>query len=184
MTIRPQLAQFLVNQTRHHSNRILLCTRYKRHNGRWEHKFCFPNHVSRIMSDTCLQAKRWIIYSDEFMSCSSCSDNCSVFPFCCGLRSTAAILTLISSIVYPLLPASSNRRIILTKMSSDCSTNLNRLFRPNWATSFKFWHMYVMCKNPAQRHFYSRRKILAVEMQQKFWPSDWESLLICTCCQR
>ena len=38
-----------------------------------------------------------------------------------------------------------------------------------------------MCKNPSMRHCYSRNKIFTVEMQQRFWLSDWQLLLIYTC---
>ena len=46
---------------------------------------------------------------------------------------------------------------------------------------FKLWHLFVICKNPSVMYCYNQRKIFTVEMQQKFLPSAWESLLISTC---
>ena len=95
--------------------------------------------------------------------------------------STDAVVTLISAVVYPLMPASSNRRTALIQILSDCSIWLTSLFQSYKKTSFKLWHLFVICKNPSVMYCYNQRKIFTVEMQQKFLPSAWESLLISTC---
>ena len=101
-----------------------------------------------------------------------------------GPKWTAAVLTLISAVVYPLLKASSNRRIPSAQMRNDSSIRPISLFQSDRTTSFKLRHLFVMCKKPPVRHCYSRRKIFTIEMQQKFWPSDWELLFKSACWMR
>ena len=62
------------------------------------------------------------------MCCGNLSGNRSVLRFYCGPKSTAAVLTLISVVVYPLVSSSYNRRMALTQMSSDCSIHRTSLF--------------------------------------------------------
>ena len=116
--------------------------------------------------------------------CESWSLICSVILFNCSNRPTTAVLPLISVFVYPLLLASSFHHVALIQMSSNCSICLINLFRSNGMTSFKFWHPIVKCKNPSMRQYYSQLKVFAVEMLHKYWPSDWESFLSCTCWMR
>ena len=85
---------------------------------------------------------------------------------------------------YLLSSASSNHCIASTQILSDWWIRITTLVQYNRFQSFKLLHMFVMCKNPSMRHSYSRCKIFADEMQQKFWPWDWEVLLICTCWMR
>ena len=63
------------------------------------------------MLNTRVQATRWIV--DNVESDAVTAALTRTFPCYCGPRSTAAVLTLISAVVYPLLLASSNRRIAL-----------------------------------------------------------------------
>ena len=102
------------------------------------------------------------------------------FPFYCGSRSIAAFLALISTVVYRLFSVSSNRLITFIQMLRNCSIRLTRMFQSDRTTSFKLWHSFIMYKNPSMKHCYNRSKIFAFEMQQKFWPSDKESLFLCT----
>ena len=104
--------------------------------------------------------------------------------FYCSPTSTTVVLTLISAVVYSLLPLSHNFLIALTHTLGNFSIRLRSLFKFDRANSFKLWDLFVMCKSPSVRHCYSPRKIFAVEMQQKFLLSDWESLLICNCWMR
>ena len=131
-----KVSTILVGRARHHSNRTLRCTDMRsisitmvserqQASQRSGHKFRFLSHKPKIMLDTW-----WIIDNDESGVCDNCSDNHSVFPFYCGPKLTNAILTLISSAVYPRLPALSNCCISLTQISSDCSFRLTSLFNP------------------------------------------------------
>ena len=93
--------------------------------------------------------------------CDSCSDNCCVYTFCCGPMSNTVILLLISVTIYLHLVILSNRRIASTQMSSDCTILLTSLFQSDRNTSFKLWHVFVLCKNPFVGHCYSRCKVIA-----------------------
>ena len=105
------------------------------------------------------------IWLQQIWCCDRCSDNCFVFPFCCGPRLTTVVLTLIFAVAHPLLPLSSNRCIALTKLSSDCLNRSTRFFQlSNGTISYELWHLFVLWKNSMMRHYYSRCKTFAVEM--------------------
>ncbi|GFV52422.1 hypothetical protein TNCV_2771691 [Trichonephila clavipes] len=70
-------------------------------------------------------------------------------------RSTAAILTLISSVIDPHLSTSSNRRIASIQMSGDSSIRSISLFQSDRTTSFKLQHLLLIGMNPSARHCYS-----------------------------
>ena len=148
--------------------------RGKHHNGLWNHKLRPVRHVPRVMLDTCMQGTLWIGDNDESDSVTAALWISLSSRFYCIPRSTTAVLNLISVFVYPLLRTSSNRCITFTQMLSDCSIRLINLFQLDWMTC-------IMCKNPSVRYWYRRQKVFSLELQQKFWPSDWESLLMCTC---
>ena len=159
-----QSAYFLVDLARHHSNRTRRWTgvRGKYHNGRWEHKIRFLSYVPRVMLDICVQATWWIVDNDE-----SGSVTATLIIFCFPVF-TVAQVDRISAVVYPFLPASSNHRIALTQTSSDCSICLTNLFQSDRTTCFTLWHLFVMCKNPSVRHYYSSQnatEILTIRLR-------------------
>ena len=86
------------------SDSVVTGLRNKHHNGQREYKFRFMSYVPKVMMDTCVQAKRWIVDNDKFgaltaaltIALSSCSTM--------ALWSNAAVLILISTIIYSLLP--------------------------------------------------------------------------------
>ena len=88
------------------------------------------SQVPRVMLNTCVQATRYMIDNNESGAVTT-ADNLDVFPFYCGPRSTAAVLTLI----LPFSPTLVS--IDLTQISSDCSIHLSSLFQSHQTTSFK-----------------------------------------------
>ena len=76
------------------------------------------------MLDTCVWSTGWIVNNDES------GDETAALTVTLSFRSTvaAAVLTLISAFVYLLFLVSSNRRIALTQMSSDCFIRQTSLF--------------------------------------------------------
>ena len=65
--VRTQSVQFLVERTRHQCNQIRRYTdvRDKCHNDRLEYKYRSLNQVTRLMLDTCVKARWWIVDNEE-----------------------------------------------------------------------------------------------------------------------
>ena len=145
-TIRPQLAQFLVDQARQHCNRTWKCKglRRKNYQSRWKHKFRFSSHMLRFMLETCVPTARCIISNNEWSALTA------ALTIALSSFSTFALGRPLPFWTWylPFFTHSCHHLLIEESLGSyvDCSIRLTSLIKSDQTTSLKFWQVYELCK--------------------------------------
>lgn len=162
-------ASIVPDLSKHHYNRAWRCisVRSKRHNGRCEFRFCSLSRLTIVMLDKCFRVVRLMVDHDET----------GVLTIVLSPRPFVVLDLPLPSRPLNLpvfIHTCQHHLIVSTQMPSDSTICPSNLFQFNDTTSFKLWNMLIMTTNPLARHYYTRRRISAVEMQQEVWTSDPE----------